>query len=83
MKKIKVRKIGNSLGIILPKDSGVTEGDELEYSKEDATIMLSLVEAQKARDRALIEAGFKDVERGDLLTEADMKKKFGQYGWGK
>ena len=83
MKKIKVRKIGNSLGVILPKDGGIAEGDELAYSKEDATITLNLVEAQKAHDRALIEAGFKDVEQGNLLTETDMKRKFGQYGWGK
>ncbi|GHP14784.1 AbrB family transcriptional regulator [Lentilactobacillus fungorum] len=83
MAKIKVRKIGNSLGVILPKDSGISEGDELEYTKEDETIKLSLVEAQKAHDRALIEKSFEDVEKGNLHTEEEMKQIFGKYGWGK
>ncbi|GAD16387.1 toxin-antitoxin system, antitoxin component, AbrB family protein [Lentilactobacillus otakiensis] len=32
-------------------------------------------------DREIIEAAFKDVEEGKLLTEEEMEQKFGKYGW--
>ena len=32
-------------------------------------------------DRELIEAGFKDFETGEYLIDADMRKRFAQYGW--
>lgn len=32
-------------------------------------------------DRELIESGFKDFETGEYLTDADMRKRFAQYGW--
>lgn len=83
MQKIKVRKIGNSLGIILPKDSGITEGEALIYQKKGAIIQLDLSEAQKKYDRKLIEEGFKDFEDGNIVTEVEMIEEFGRYGWGK
>ncbi|MDA9472435.1 AbrB/MazE/SpoVT family DNA-binding domain-containing protein [Enterococcus sp. 5H] len=83
MQKIKVRKIGNSLGIILPKDSGITEGEALIYQKKGSIIQLDLSEAQKKYDRKLIEEGFKEFEDGNIVTEAEMIEEFGRYGWGK
>ncbi len=34
MQSIKVRKIGNSVGIILPKELGLKNGDTLQAEKE-------------------------------------------------
>lgn len=82
MLKIKVRKIGNSLGIILPKDSGIKEGESLVYQKTGNIIQLDLSEAQKAYDRNLIEESFQDFELGNIVTEKEMLKEFGKYGWG-
>lgn len=82
MQEIKVRKIGNSLGILLPKDSGVTEGESLVYQKKGSIIQLDLSEAQKAHDRSLIEESFHDFEVGNIITEKEMMQEFGKYGWG-
>ncbi|GEK29373.1 AbrB/MazE/SpoVT family DNA-binding domain-containing protein [Furfurilactobacillus siliginis] len=81
--KIKVRKIGNSIGVILPKTSGLTAGDVVEYSAKDDEILLSMKESQRRHDRDLIEDGFKDFETNNVLTEDEMKQQFGKYGWGK
>ncbi|MGM0220121.1 AbrB/MazE/SpoVT family DNA-binding domain-containing protein [Enterococcus sp. AZ126] len=83
MQKIKVRKIGNSLGIILPKDSGIAEGEALIYQKNGSIIQLDLSDAQKKYDRKLIEDSFKEFENNNLVTEAEMLEEFGRYGWGK
>lgn len=82
MHKIKVRKIGNSLGIILPKDSGIIEGESLVYQKIGNIIQLDLSEAQKEYDRCLIEEGFADFEKGNIVTEAELMEEFQHYGWG-
>nr|MBO0434828.1 hypothetical protein [Enterococcus sp. DIV0849a] len=42
-----VRKIGNSLDVILPKNSGIVEGESLVYQKIGNIIQLDLSEAQK------------------------------------
>ena len=83
MAKVKVRKIGNSLGVLLPKESGVQEGDELEYTQEGDKIILDTQEAQNARVREIVENSFKDFETGNVLTEDDMVRIFGKYGWHK
>ncbi|AFR99672.1 AbrB/MazE/SpoVT family DNA-binding domain-containing protein [Lentilactobacillus buchneri] len=83
MAKVKVRKIGNSLGVLLPKESGVHEGDELEYAQEGDKIILDTQEAQNARVREIVENSFKDFETGNVLTEDDMVRIFGKYGWHK
>jgi len=44
MKNIKVRKVGNSIGIILPKESGLQVGDLLGYKQDGKKlIVLQLV----------------------------------------
>lgn len=60
MQKVKVRRIGNSLGVILPKDSEITVGESLTYQKNGSIIQLDLSEVQKSHDRNLIEESFKD-----------------------
>ncbi|MDR0199907.1 MAG: AbrB family transcriptional regulator [Streptococcaceae bacterium] len=79
----KVRKIGNSVGVILPKETGVIEGDELKIQFTDQGILLGFEEANKAHDRAMIEEAFADFEKGNLVTEEQMIARFGKYGWGK
>ncbi|BAP86528.1 hypothetical protein LOOC260_120220 [Paucilactobacillus hokkaidonensis JCM 18461] len=83
MQKIKVRKIGNSLGIILPKESGVTEGTELDYKKNGSIIELNLEDADKAHDRNLIEKSFEDFKYDKYYTEDQVAEKFAKYGWTK
>lgn len=82
MQKVKVRRIGNSLGVILPKDRGIKVGECLRYQKNGSIIQLDLSEAQKSQDRKLIEESFRDLEEGNTLTEKEMIKEFGKYGWG-
>ena len=82
MKKIKDRRIGNSLGVILAKDNGITVGELLTYKKNRSIIKLDLLEAQKLHHRNLIEESFKDFEEGNVVTEKEMVKEFGNYGWG-
>lgn len=81
MKAIKVRKIGNSIGIILPRESGLTIGDELTYYDKGNQLILDKSEINKAHDRALIEKGFYDFEKGLFVSKAEMKQTFGKYGW--
>ncbi|MEG1047157.1 AbrB/MazE/SpoVT family DNA-binding domain-containing protein [Carnobacterium sp.] len=82
MQKVKVRRIGNSLGVILPKDSGFKAGECLTYQKNGSILQLDLSEAQKSQNRKLIEESFRDFEEGNTLTEKEMIKEFGKYGWG-
>lgn len=80
---LKIRRIGNSLGAIFPSGWQVHEGDEIhyDYSKEGEVVSLELDESRKRHDRELIEKGFADFEAGLFLTDEDMKKRFGKYGW--
>ncbi|MFS7001850.1 MULTISPECIES: hypothetical protein [Carnobacterium] len=50
--------------------------------KNSSIIQLDLSEAQKSQDRKLIEESFRDFEEGNTLTEKEMIKEFGKYGWG-
>ena len=49
--KVKIRKIGNSLGILLPKDVldllGLTDGDEIELTTKEKRIDLVLSKVRK------------------------------------
>ena len=85
MKKLKVRKIGNSLGSIFPKDWEVHDGELLSYTvdKKNHRAIIDLSKNDLEYDRALIEEGFKDFETGNFATEKEMKAIFGKYGWGK
>ncbi|MEK4153299.1 AbrB family transcriptional regulator [Carnobacterium maltaromaticum] len=81
-KKTKVIRIGNSLGVILPKDNGITVDESLTYKENGSIIQLDLSETQKLHDRNLIEESFKDFEEGNVVTEKEMVKEFGNYRWG-
>lgn len=49
--KAKIRKIGNSLGILLPKDTldllGLANGDEIDLTARKNQIELTLTKAKK------------------------------------
>jgi hypothetical protein len=83
MEKLKVRKIGNSLGVIFPRSSGLKLNDELLYTHEGTKHILDSSEADKAHDRALIEKSFEDFEKGLIVSHEEMLKEFGDSGWGK
>lgn len=82
MKQIKVRKIGNSIGGIFPKEWGLHEGDVLNVRKEGNTFILDAQESAKEQDRLLIEESFAEFETKNTVTETEMKDIFGKYGWG-
>ncbi|KRK87028.1 hypothetical protein [Lentilactobacillus sunkii] len=83
MKKIKVRKIGNSLGVILPRTTGIHEGDELHLMKKGEWLILDMSEANINRARAIIQKGFDDFKYNRTLTEDEMASLLGKYGWHK
>jgi len=82
MGKIKVRKIGNSVGAIFPKDWGLEEGDILDYQVKDNYYILDKRQSAQKHDRQIIEESFADFEIGQILSEKEMKQEFGKYGWG-
>ena len=57
MTSMKVRKIGNSLGIVLPKEVldllGAEEGDSLSFSRAPDGIVVSVTDHEAERLRAL------------------------------
>lgn len=85
MKKLKIRKIGNSLGAIFPKEWEIHEGQEVEYKIDSRAhqIILDFAEEDKKHDRQLIEDSFADFEKQNWLSETEMKDRFGKFGWGK
>lgn len=82
MENIKVRKVGNSIGIILPKESGLQVGDLLGYKQEGKKLILDAENVGREQDKRLIENSFEDFSNGNIHLEEDMKSKFGKYGWG-
>lgn len=82
MKQIKVRKIGNSIGRIFPKEWGLHEGDVLNVRREGNLFILDAQDAAKEQDRQLIEESFADFETKNTVTESEMTELFGKYGWG-
>ncbi|MBO1103516.1 AbrB family transcriptional regulator [Enterococcus hirae] len=82
VQSIKVRKIGNSVGIILPKELGLKNGDVLQAEKEGNLLILDTTQIAKEHDKKLIEESFKDFEKGLTVTEFEMRENFGKYGWG-
>lgn len=82
MEKIKVRKIGNSVGIILPKETGLQAGDLLGFRTEGKNLILETENAAKEHDRNLIEESFAEFSIGNSHSEEEMKLKFEKYGWG-
>lgn len=82
MGKLKVRKIGNSVGVILPKEWGLREGDVLDYSKKKNYYIIDTQQLTQEHDRQMIEDSFTDFETGRTVSEEEMKQEFGKYGWG-
>ncbi|MBO0451419.1 MULTISPECIES: AbrB/MazE/SpoVT family DNA-binding domain-containing protein [Enterococcus] len=82
MGKIKVRKIGNSVGGIFPKEWGLHEGDILDVKKEGNYFILDAQEVAKKKDRALIEESFAEFKTNNTVSEEEMTTLFGKYGWG-
>ncbi|HFJ8813380.1 TPA: AbrB family transcriptional regulator [Enterococcus faecium] len=80
-KKLKVRNIGNSVGIILPKELGLKNGDTIQANQEGNLFILDTTQTSKEHDRKLIEESFQDFEKGLTVTEIEMVKAFGKYGW--
>jgi len=83
MGELKIRKIGNSIGAIFPKEWQLEEGDVIEYSKDEDKIILNTEDLNKKHDRDLIEESFADFEQGLYVTEEEMAEEFGDDGWGK
>ncbi|MGL9729567.1 AbrB/MazE/SpoVT family DNA-binding domain-containing protein [Enterococcus sp. DIV0756] len=82
MGQIKVRKIGNSVGGIFPKEWGLHEGDILEVKKEGNYFILDAQEVAKKKDRELIEESFTEFETNQTVSEKEMTTLFSKYGWG-
>ncbi|MDH6365814.1 antitoxin component of MazEF toxin-antitoxin module [Enterococcus sp. PF1-24] len=83
MGQIKIRKIGNSLGAIFPKDWNLTEGDVLNYEKKGTKYILDGKDIAREHDRLLVEESFADFETNNTVTEAEMAEIFKKYDWGK
>lgn len=81
MGNLKVRKIGNSVGVILPKEFGLHPGDILSYRRENHLLIIDTSLAVLEHNRALIEESFADFEAGLTVSEESLKLKFGKYGW--
>lgn len=83
MGELKIRKIGNSLGAIFPKDWELKEGDILTYEKKGNGYLLDSTETAREHDRQLIEESFAEYEAAKMVSEDQLKERFGKYGWGK
>jgi len=83
MTLIKSRKIGNSVGIIFPKESGLIAGQTLEYRKEGTKIIIDTYSMELAKARELIEKDFEQIEEEMFVAKEVLNEKYGKYGWGK
>ncbi|EKW98988.1 toxin-antitoxin system protein [Ligilactobacillus saerimneri] len=81
MRQIKVRNIGNSIGIILPKELGLVNGDIIQAEKKGNLFVLDISNAAKEHDKKLIEDSFADFEKELVVSETQMKDTFKKYGW--
>ncbi|MDQ8538669.1 AbrB family transcriptional regulator [Enterococcus faecium] len=80
-KELKVRKIGNSVGVILPSSLELKSGDTIQAKQEGNLFILDTTQIAKEHDRKLIEESFQDFEKGLTVSEIEMVKAFGKYGW--
>lgn len=81
-KTVKARRQGTSLTLTVPAQFKVCENALFEPKLLDnGTIQYSPIvsDADIEHDRKMIEQSFKYDQ---LLTEEDMEKRFGKYGWG-
>lgn len=81
MTQIKVRNIGNSVGVILPKELGLINGDIIQAEKKGNLFVLDTSKTAREHDKKLIEDSFADFEKELIVSEAKMKDIFGKYGW--
>ena len=81
IENLKVRKIENGVGVILPKEFGLQPGDILSYRQENHLLIIDTSLAALEHDRELIEESFTDFKKGLLVSEEALKMKFGKYGW--
>ncbi|HJF29435.1 MAG TPA: AbrB family transcriptional regulator [Ligilactobacillus saerimneri] len=81
MRQIKVRNIGNSIGIILPKELGLVNGDIIQAEKKGNLFVLDISNVAKEHDKKLIEDSFADFEKELVVSETQMKDTFKKYGW--
>lgn len=79
--KIKVRNIGNSVGITLPKELGLVSGDIIQAEKKGNLFILDTSEIAREHDRKLVEDSFADFEKELIVSESKMKAIFEKYGW--
>lgn len=80
---VKAQRHGTSMTLIVPAELKVRENALFDPQLlGDGSVLYSPVvsPADIEYDRKLIEQSFDDDV---LLTPADMKKRFGKYGWGK
>jgi len=80
MKSLKVRKIGNIVDSILPKELRLHEGDILSYTKEGSTLIIDTKEVMREQDCKEIEKAFDDFSKGLIVSESEMKDTFSKYG---
>lgn len=81
MRNLKVRKIDNGVGVILPEEFGLQPRDILSYRQENHLLIIDTSLAALEHDRELIEESFADFNKGLLVSEELLKMKFGKYGW--
>ena len=80
-KTVKARRQGTSLTLTVPAQFKVCENALFEPQLlDDGTIQYSPIASSADIERKMIEQSFEDDK---LLTEEDMRKRFGKYGWGK
>ena len=81
MGNLKVRKIDNGVGVILPEEFGLQPRDILSYRQENHLLIIDTSLAALEHDRELIEESFADFNKGLLVSEELLKMKFGKCGW--
>ena len=81
MGNLKVRKIDNGVGVILPEEFGLQPRDILSYRQENHLLIIDTSLAALEHDRELIEESFTDFKKGLLVSEEALKMKFGKYEW--
>lgn len=83
MTKLKIIKIGKSVGTIFPKEFGLKENDELKAEVINNQIIIDTEEMKQKHDRDLIENSFTEFEKENkFITQDEMIARFNQWGWG-
>lgn len=83
MKHIKVRKIGNSIGGIFPKEWGLHEGDVLNVRREENLFIWTRKILQKSRIVSCLKKASLILKRKKTVSKTEIEELFGKYGWKK